>query len=132
MRTVRNESGQEPESGYIGRWYDRQSKPQPIFLRLDEDSSEFDTEVLGGGYSSEEYHDINLRIYFPKCQVITCDEATNFIFENKDLIEEIYDSYEEVRNSNGNLRGTWNRDLIEKLEKIAEEFQSEFSFWDDE
>ncbi len=134
MKAVRNESWKEPKNGYTGQWYERQAKPQPIFLRFgdDDNSSEFDTEVLGGGYSPDEWHNRHLRIYFPKCAVITCDEEDQFLFENKELIQSIYDSYEETRNSNGESQGGWNRDLVEKLEKIAEEFQSEFSFWDDE
>lgn len=117
---------------YIGRWYTGQYLAQRIFLRLcgEEYKTEFDYENLGGGYSQNEWNNIDLRIYF-NCNPISCEEANSFLEEHQQLIEDLHNSYKSEYRLNG-YHGEWDENIKEKLEKFAEKFTSELVWNEDD
>ena len=129
MRTVRTMEGKEP-SEYVGEWYPGQCQAQSVYLLLGDGDTEYRTTPLGGGCSIDLWNGIHERVYF-NCRVLSVEECEQFVEDNKELIEKIFESYTE-KYDGSNYKGFWNQDLVDELQRKADEFEGEFDFWEDE
>lgn len=116
---------------YVGCWYDLQVLPQNIYLHIDGRSQDVWIEEdrnIGGGYSPDVFHNLELRILLPG-KLYSENETENLLFRFQDGITKVLESFHEEFNGN-NYVGVWDCDDVDdlKFEINDYEYNSELVF----